>query len=207
MRPTTGVLTTYEYDIDGVPCHLIDTEGLDGSSGSQKRLLDEMISSDIIIWTVRANRPAREPDRRLMQEFDEWFQKNDERRRPKVIAVATSIDELAGEQWPFPEHALPENVQKLFAEAVRAIAKDVSGMKPVPVRAKSPEWNVSSVSRALAAVLADGLQTQRNRIRIEAQRRDGGAFSELMRSGRGVFEGSRTFGERLLKRTVGENSD
>src|SRR5690606_7083612 len=124
----------------GVPCHFLDSQGLDGTKANRERLCQEMIDSDIIIWLIRADRPAREPDLQLKKIFDAWFVANPSRRKPVVIALATSMDRLA-ENWPYPEHNLPQEVWDQFAHVVDVIGRDLDGLKPRPISSTSPPWN------------------------------------------------------------------
>lgn len=203
---TTPGLVAYEVEIEGTPCLLLDSRGLDGSTESQDALLAEMREADMIVWTLRANRPARAPDLALKQRFDAWFAARPERRKPEVIAVATGMDLLVPD-WPYPEHVLPPETQRRFAEAVQAIAHDLEGLKPRPVCAVPPRWNIESVRSALGAHLGEGLLVQRNRRRSAGARRQRGLLEQARRGGRGLKQGAALIGGRLSGRPAEEKPD
>ncbi len=205
MRSTTGGTAGYETEIDGTAALLLDTRGIDGDDAARKALLQEMTAADVILWTLRANRPGRAADKALLDDFAAWFEAHPDRRRPPVIAVATAVDRLAPD-WPYPEHALPKPLRGKIEAAMRAIADDI-GIGPRPVSAVAPDWNIASLERALAAAVSEGLLVQRNRLRVGAAERSGGHVSELSRSGSALWQGARIFGSRLATRMLGGAGD
>ncbi len=202
MRATTEGTVAYEAAIDGTDCLLLETQGIDGSAVTRKRLLDEMTGADIVVWTLRANRPGRASDKALLDAFNVWFKEHPDRRPPPVILLATAVDRLAPD-WPYPEHSIPKEVRETIAEAVGAIAEDMDGMRPRPVSAISPEWNLDAVRTALSGAVSEGLLVQRNRLRITASRRTRSGDTQLSRSGRGLWHGARLVGGKLLDRLGG----
>jgi len=198
MAPTTPGLVTYEAEIGGMPCHWIDSQGADGSAGSVEALLAELREADLIVWVLRANRPGRAADLALLERFEASFAAEPARRRPEVIAVASCIDQLAP-GWPYPENRLPAEVQQVFAGAVAAIAGDMGGLKPLPVCAVSPEWNIEPLRAEMEAGLGHALLVQRNRRRMAAGR-GGRSVKEAARSTRGVLQGAGRIGSRLARR-------
>lgn len=199
VAPTTAGLITYQAEVGGVECHFIDTPGLDGSSGNRRSICEEMVQSDIILWVIRADRPAREVDLKLKQDFDLWFTRNPHRRKPVVIAVATGMDRLS-DTWPYPEHDLPGVLLGRFAEVVNAISRDLDGLKPRPVSCISPPWNLEAVSSALEACIGEALMVQRNRRRAEASGAGAGLLAEAARGGRAVASIARLYRRRLTGR-------
>jgi predicted GTPase len=184
MSPTTAGLTAHALDVDGIPCRLIDSMGLDGTRSLRDQLCREMTQSDLIIWVVRANRPARAPDAALMQEFNQWFTQHPDRRKPPMVMVATCADQLLS-GWPYPESILPGAEQQRLGSAMRAIGDDLGVQPPLPVRGEEPDWNVETVATALGSAIGEALMTQRNRRRVIASS-DNGIWSNLSRTGMGV---------------------
>ncbi|MGM0631919.1 MAG: GTPase family protein [Pseudomonadota bacterium] len=168
--PTTQGLVAYPAELDGVACHFLDSEGLDGSSRQQDRMLREMTQADMIVWVIRANRPARAVDQHLKQAFDAWFEAHPRRRKPVVIVVATAVDQLT-DDWPEDRQPLSESAHGIIAEAVQAIAGELDGLQPLPVSTGSAPWNVDAVSAALCSALPESQRVQRNRRRVEGARR------------------------------------
>lgn len=197
--PSTDRPASHLVEIDGLPCRLIDTPGLDGSPDSQARLLDEMLDADIVLWTLRANRPARAPDHALRAAFDVEMARQPARRRPPVIVVATGADLLMPD-WPFAENRLPEAGQRRLGAAMAALGADLGGMVPIPVCSLEPSWNIDTVQGALAAALPEALMTQRNRRRLEARGKEGSLDlgANLQRAGLGLRAGARLLSRRIL---------
>ncbi|SDF08565.1 GTPase family protein [Limimaricola pyoseonensis] len=205
MRATTDGTIAYEAAIDGTDCVLLDTQGLDGSPSRQKALLEEMAQSDILLWTIRANRPGRAADAQLHEAFCTWFAEHHDRRRPPMILVATAVDRF-GPDWPYPEHELPQEVSDRIRDAMDAIANDMDGIRPRPVSALEPDWNLDAVRSALSGAVSEGLLAQRNRLRIAAARHARSGDTQISRSGRGLWQGAKLVGGRLLGR-MGEDED
>lgn len=198
MAPTTPGLVTYDAAIGGVPCHWIDSRGLDGAGETLEALLAELREADMIVWVLRANRPGRAADLELLQRFEAGFAAEPARRRPEIIAVATCIDQLAP-GWPYPENQVPPEVQKVFGAAVAAIAGDMGGLRPLPVCAVPPDWNIEPVLEKMEAGLGHALLVQRNRRRLAAGR-GGRSVAGAARSGRGFLQGAGRLGGRLARR-------
>lgn len=196
--PTTPGLVTWQADVNGVPCHFLDSQGLDGSRRNREQLCEEMVDSDLIIWLIRADRPAREPDLQLKKVFDAWFIANPSRRKPVIIALATCMDRLA-EGWPYPEHNLPQHVREKFAQVVDVIGQDLDGLKPRPVSSVAPPWNIESVTSAIVSHLSEALMVQRNRRRTEAAGARGSVLQQARRRGRQVVSMAKLYGRRVNK--------
>lgn len=200
MTPTTAGLTAHALEIDGIACRLIDTMGLDGTAAIRDQVSAEMTQSDLIIWAVRANRPARAPDAALMTVFTQWFLEHAERRKPPLILVATCADQLLP-GWPYPESTLPAAEQLRLGGAMRAIGEDLRGPPPIPVRSEDPDWNIDAVAMALGSAIGEALMTQRNRRRVTASA-DSSLWSNLTRAGTGVGTLARHVGTRLKQRLM-----
>ncbi|TNC68509.1 GTPase family protein [Rubellimicrobium roseum] len=196
--PTTPGFVAHEGEIDGLPCFLVDSAGLDGGEAGLDTLLAEMERADLILWVLRANRPGRAVDQRLLRRFQAAFDATPERQRPEIVAVATGVDRLLP-GWPFPENLLPPEAQVRVAEAVQAIGADLDVRLPVPVCAIAPEWNIEALRTALIAALPRAIKAQRNRRRLEATQ-GSGLRQEVGRAGRGLVLGAETLGGRLLRR-------
>jgi predicted GTPase len=197
--PTTPGFVTHEMVLDDTACILIDSRGLDGSDAAYASLLAEMRSADLILWAVRCNRPSRAVDQRLLHRFQASFDAEPERQRPFIVFAATWIDALLP-GWPYPENHLPPAAQAMAGEVVLALSNDLGGLKPIPVCATSPSWNIDAVAAALAAHIGVAIKTQRNRRRLMGADRSGGVLSEIGRGGQGLAAGASLVGGLLLKR-------
>lgn len=198
---TTPDFRAYETEIEGLPCFWIDSRGLDGGEAELETMLEEMRGADMIVWAVRANRPGRALDQKLLRRFRASFEAEPERYPPEIIAVATCIDRLLP-GWPFPENHLPPEVQRTVGEAVHAIAADLDGLRPIPARAATPAWNVEAVQGTMAVGLGRAIKVQRSRRRVVDGAETGGLLREIGRSTQGLVFGAGTIGGHLLKRVL-----
>lgn len=203
---TTADLVSYQTELDGVACHFLDSEGLDGSPRWQDRMLEEMTQADMIVWVLRANRPAREVDQRLKQRFDGWFEEHPRRRRPVVIAVATAVDQLVSD-WSGGQDPLPEPANSTIVSAVHAIASDMGGLLPLPVSTSVESWNLGVVRDALRSALQESQLVQRNRRRVEGARSERRLRSQVKKGARGVKQGVKLFGGRLAGSWAGKKEE
>jgi hypothetical protein len=102
---TTHRPTAHPLVLDQVECVLIDLPGLDGSEAAQAATLAEALQADVILWVLRANRPAREIDRRAMAALEAALAARPRGRRPPMVYAATGVDALMS-AWPRPENSL-----------------------------------------------------------------------------------------------------
>ncbi|MFN3953822.1 MAG: GTPase [Pararhodobacter sp.] len=208
MAATTDRVNVHEGAIDGVPCNFIDTPGLDGGQDSAQAgaqtlppaLLDDLAEADMIVWVVRASRPARAADRALRAALDARLAALPLRRRAPIIHVASAADTLLP-GWPYAENRLPRDAQNRVGQAMAAIAADLGTDSVIPVCAVAPEWNLDTLGEALAAAIPEALMTQRNRRRLAAERQGDGLRQNLARAGRGLGKGARLLGKRLMRRS------
>lgn len=172
---------------------MLDLPGLDGTKASKDATLQELLAADMVIWVLRANRPAREIDRDVLQEFRGYFAENPARRRPPVFPVLTCVDTLV-DGWPYPENLLPPQALAKIATMVAEVADAVSTTHPIPLVLTRPEWNVESLRTSVEAAMAEALMVQRNRARV--LNADTRATAEIARAGRGLVRGLSLFGTR-----------
>ena len=202
--PTTDRPRTYSGEFDGVAAVLMDMPGLDGSRRVADAVLDELLVSDMVIWTVRANRPAREIDRAAIARFHRHFNDRPDRRMPPVIVVVTCIDQIV-DGWPFPENLLAEGAMGLVTDVVAAVARDTgdAGAHPVPVVLTEPDWNVGTLRDRVDGQVTEALMAQRNRLRVES--RTTGLRKEASRARRGLSQGFSILGSRMASKDADDD--
>lgn len=203
--PTTQDLVTYQAELEGMACHFVDSEGLDGTSENFDHMLEELTEADMVVWVIRANRSAREIDKKLNQQLESWFSAHPRRRKPVIIAVATAMDKLLGEGWNAGGE-LSENAQQTLAAAVAAINRDMQGLEAIPVSLGPAPWNLDRVIDAMRDALPESQRVQRNRRRVEGTRRESRLRSQARKGGRGVKKGAKMVGRRL-SRTLSAGKD
>lgn len=202
MAPTTDTQAAHAFVIGDTPCRLIDTPGLDGSKTLEKRLAEELVQADMVLWALRANRPGREPDVALMARFEHFFNENPARRPPPLLLVATAADALLPD-WPFPENRLPVAARDRLGRAMAAISNEMGGEAlgcgaVIPLRAEAPAWNIDALADRLCALTGEAAMVQRNRRRLGGEERGWQLRRNLARTGRGLGQVLRLAGRRLL---------
>ena len=198
MAATTPGLVTHETEIGGIPFTLADTAGIDGSTAAEEQILREMWDADMILWVIRANRPARAPDIALLARFLARFTEDRSRRLPPVIFTLAATDRLLPD-WPYPEHLLPAESTRILAELLAAIRTDlaqagVTHPEVLPVSVVEPEWNIAELRSLITHATREALMVQRNRRRLAAARESQSVTSELKRAGRGLWSVGQAIG-------------
>src|SRR5690606_18618601 len=145
-----------------------------------------------------ANRPARDMDVRLKQQFDAWFESHPRRRKPLVLVIATGLDQLTGNQELSSALA-----QTTIAAVEKAIAGSLKVSQVLPFSAGETVWNLGVVSDALSSALAEAKRVQRNRRRVEGASQESGVRSQLRKGGRGLKLGIKMAASRASKVIAG----
>ena len=161
MAPTTPGLTTHGLTLEEGAFTFVDTAGIDGSKATEDRLLKELLQADLVVWAVRANRPARAPDVALLNRLRQACD-GAGRRRPPVIVALTAVDLLLP-GWPFAEHLLPPEASARLSEILAATGADLGESAILPL---APDWNVEALETLILSRAAEALMVQRNRKRL-----------------------------------------
>lgn len=211
MAATTPGLVTHETEIDGLAFTLADTAGIDGSAAAEDQILREMLDADMILWVIRANRPARAPDIALLAKFFARFAEDRRRRLPPVIFTLAATDRLLP-GWPYPEHLLPAEATRILAELLAAIRADlaqagVSHPEVLPVSVVAPEWNIAELRSLISHASREALMVQRNRRRLTAAREDHSVTAELKRAGRGLWSVGQALGRGFTASRTPKDKD
>ncbi|WP_375057268.1 GTPase family protein [Zobellella sp. DQSA1] len=164
--PSTERKQVYRYRLEGVSLlHLIDTPGIATPEAPGDWLVQQMANSDMVLWLLKANQPARQVDLALKQDFDAHFARPEQRSRrpPALLALVNQVDLLP------PISAPPEDPAKaaLIREALdynRVLlgADEALALSLAPGR--QPQGLKTLLERLIAAH-DDGIQTQLGRRR------------------------------------------
>lgn len=198
MAPTTDGIERHDMLLEGLPYHVIDTQGLDGSKQSEDELLEQMMNCDMVLWVVRANRPARAPDVALMERFGTAMTMDHRIRKPPLIVAISAADTLMP-KWPYPEHILPDPERQTLTDLVAAVAHDLDARLAIPVCAEEPVWNVDFCAAAISDCATEALMTQRNRRRIKGEVELSTWSAEAGRIGAGVTQAAELIWSRIGK--------
>ncbi len=126
----TSEITPYELKQEGELAGLIfDTPGYGEQTNWLKDNSKELDKTDLVLLVCQANNAARIADRNFIQEFQEHFTNQDNRKLPPLILVVTHIDQLRpSREWEPPYNILEPHCTKSknIRAAVDAIQQDLS---------------------------------------------------------------------------------
>ena len=174
--PSTTNTSVYQCRVEGIDIlHLVDLPGLDGTNQTEQRLLTEVTHSDIVVWVLKANQPARQRDTAFRAKLDAFYAdaKNRSRRRPAIIGVLNQVDRLK----PLSEWQPPYDIDTPTSPKAQAIKEALQYNKqllqleiliPLSVSDDKPHFNLPRLKSLLTEEYANGVQAQLNRRRLES---------------------------------------
>ena len=198
MAPTTPDLIRHDIELEGLPYHIIDTQGFDGAKATEDAILEQMRDCDLVLWVIRANRPARAPDVTLMQRFKASFVEDYHRRMPPMVVAISATDTLLS-GWPYPENILPQDDTKTVTDLVAAVSRDLDLHRTIPVCAEEPDWNVDTLAEIISDQATEALMTQRNRRRLDGKDQEAAWSREAGRIQKGASQASKLIWSRVSK--------
>lgn len=197
--PSTDRGLVYECKVDGIPfLRLLDLPGLNGDAKIEKVLFEEMVQSDMVLWVLRANQPARKLDQEFGEHFRQWHSKRIHYQPPPLIGLLNQIDRLGVQNdWQPPyelDNPEPGSKAELIREALD-FNREVLGLDDILPLCVSPEreqYNVEALRDLLSKRYDKAINVQLNRKRREASsfsasrewkraRQAAGSLYELMR--------------------------
>lgn len=175
--PSTRMATVYqaklESNVDAL--HLVDLPGLDGKPENDDYLLEQMMQSDVVLWVLKANQPARSLDTKFNTQWQTWLNdpKQRARRQPIMLGVLNQVDRLAPtNEWQPPydlQHpSTPKAVNIRDALAYNQTLLNFQSIIPLSVSEDKPPYNLDALEKLLDQYYEQGLQVQLNRRRLEA---------------------------------------
>lgn len=175
--PSTRTATIYQAKLENEveALHLVDLPGLDGKAENDAYLLEQMMQSDVVLWVLKANQPARALDTNFKAQWQTWLDdpKQRARRQPILLGVLNQVDRLAPQQEWQPPYDL-DNPSTTKAHNIRAALDynqkllNFASIIPLSVSADKPSYNLAALEQLLDQYYEQGLQVQLNRRRIEA---------------------------------------
>lgn len=200
MAPTTPGLIRHDIELEGLPFHVVDTQGIDGGKATEDAILTQMRDCDLVLWVIRANRPARAPDVALMQRFREAFAADYRRRMPPLVVAISATDSLLN-GWPYPENILPEAEKQTVTALVAAVSRDLNANSVIPLCAEEPAWNIDTLSESISDHATEALMTQRSRRRLDGEVQEAAWSVEASRAREGISQTAGLIWSRMRKST------
>ncbi|TVP91530.1 MAG: hypothetical protein EA348_03880 [Pseudomonadaceae bacterium] len=173
--PSTDRGLVYECKVDGVPfLRLLDLPGLNGDPKLDKVLFQEMIESDMVLWVLRANQPARKLDQDFGEHFHQWHSQRIDVQPPPLIGLLNQVDRLGLQndwQPPFDlDNPAPESKAELIREALdfNQEVLALENILPLCVSPEREQYNVAALRDLLTQHYDKAINVQLNRKRREA---------------------------------------
>ena len=159
--PSTDNIQVHQCILDGVDAlHLVDLPGLDADDNREQQLLEQVTNSDLVIWMLKANQPARSLDVQFQSKLDEYYAKseNRSRKRAAIIGVLNQVDRLkpVGE-WdpPYSLNNSSEEKAKNITDSMKyhheLLALD--SMVPLSISDDKAAFNLSSLKSLIDRIM------------------------------------------------------
>ncbi len=213
VLPETRNVTRYQLPVPDtdVTLTLLDTPGYADAGATREQIREAkraLRESDMLILVMAANSPARDTDRQVMNELQDWYRRHPELKKPPILICLTHIDLLSPMmEWEPPydwrsptrpkEHSIHnavDHVQELFKDVtndVIPVCSDVERERTAHILEDLlPALLKSLTEGQMAAVLRMFHRNlDRDRMRI--------FFSQLQKSGKMLLQ--TWVDERILK--------
>jgi uncharacterized protein len=152
---------------------LVDLPGLDESTATASELLAQAERADLVMWVASATQPARDADRKRLDDFRGWASAQLVRRAPPVIVALTHVDELrpAAEWTPPYDVAAPAGakaraIRAAVDAAARALGLAADAIVPVAMPPGREAYNIDAVWARIAIELDEARLVQLDRLRV-----------------------------------------
>lgn len=197
LTATTEALSSYPSTVAESPCYIVDTPGIDATAANQAFLLQQIADCDLVIWTLRADRPSRAADKKLIQAVEQWFAEHPQRRRPPVIYTLTFIDRILS-NWPYVEHAIPPQARQQIDAVQKAVCTELQINSALALSNEFPAWNVEALIDTLKLNHLPAIMVQKNRLRIGATEQSKSLLKNTQRGAQGIVHSVRALGSTWL---------
>jgi predicted GTPase len=179
VLPATVGFLRYELCLaEGLDMTLTDSPGLDGNEVVLSALLKEASRSDLILWVSQANQPSKALDHSLLKQWDTYFSKQLDRKKPPILLVTTHNDMLKPlHEWHPPYDLSNEKNAKVQSiVAASRFTREALGLPvdapvvPVALRAGQEPYNIDTLCDIIVALSREARAAQLNKERLDATR-------------------------------------
>ena len=199
VLPVAARTTVYAYSMNGVEhLHLVELPGLEGGKADTDELMSELTESDIVIWILKADQPARALDVDLYERFKEHYRSPRalQKKEPVLLGILNQVDRLSpASQWSPPyELGDPEGEKARNIKETLMYNQELLGFEVLVPCAFVPDqapYNLAEVVSHLEDSYQAALQVQLNRRGIESRQRDPGVAEQgrrLARTAKSLFQ-------------------
>lgn len=167
---TTHGITVCETQLGDAAVKMVDLPGLDGTAATEDSVFAEYVKSDLILWVVKANQPARDLDNKFKQRINQYYAqvKNISRKEPTVICIVNQVDRLK----PVNEWQPPYDLTDINNEKAQTISQALAYNKKIltpdfttalSIADGKPHFGVEDLKLLLNEQLLNGYNVQLNR--------------------------------------------
>lgn len=166
--PATDKVQVYACSVDGEEAmNLVDLPGLNGDAKLEKKLFEQVIDCDLVLWVLKANQPARALDQHFRGLIDDWEVANNDRKPPVLVGVMNQVDRLVPPgAWNPEDPAQARRIKEALDYNRELLALD--HIVPLAVPEERTHFNVPALLALLQERYEEGLNVQLNRRRQEA---------------------------------------
>lgn len=172
--PTTGSAAEYLLDRNGQPSAvLVDTPGLDASTGTIEELLRQAERADLVLWVAAATQPARANDRSALDDLRARARAELTRRQAPILLALTHIDQLRpAAEWapPYdiatPAHPKAQAIRAAMDAVTRTLDLPVETIVPVAMPPDREPYNLDALWARIALELDEAKLVQLDRLRV-----------------------------------------
>lgn len=173
--PSTSQQAVYQCQLEGIDMiKLIDMPGLDGQDKTLNKVLSQITQSDLVLWVLKANQPARGLDTALKQLIDNYYQlpENRAKKRPYIVGVLNHVDRLPPlAEWLPPYDLANDQIAKVKtineALAYNQELLALDNILPLAISSTQAWFNVDTLKTLIIDTFNQGVQVQLNRRRVE----------------------------------------
>ncbi len=198
VLPVAGQTAVYAYSMNGVEhLHLVELPAVAGGKSNTDELVTELTESDIVIWVLKADQPARALDVNLYERFKEHYLSKGtlQKKQPVLLGVLHQIDRLS----PVSQVNTPDELGADEAQEVGTITEALEYNQellpfevviPVALVPGQAPYNLAEVVGYLEDSYQAAVQVQLNRRGREARERDLGMTEQgkrLARTAKALF--------------------
>ncbi|WP_119394653.1 GTPase family protein [Salinibius halmophilus] len=163
--PSTNEAAAYECEISQtMRLHLVDLPGLDGTTKREKTLLQAVQNSDLVIWVLKANQPARQLDRRFKAQIDAYYQDHPDKLAPIQLGVLNQVDLLAN-LANATDSIEQSMLNSEIVQQALAYNEELLAMQVIPVCLAPNPVNLNSLLASIELLYEQAVNTQLNRQR------------------------------------------
>lgn len=174
--PSTDAVTVYQCTLEQEQVlSLVDLPGLDATPANRALALREITHSDLVLWLLKADQPARQLDQELMQGLNAFYadKANLSRKQPPLIGVLNQVDRLKpqadGIAYDLNAPATPKarRIKQAMEHNRRLLG--LEHITPLCLAPHKAHYGLEAIEELIAQNLEQALHTQLNRQRLDAR--------------------------------------